>query len=98
MVGRRFSEGLQQSIEAKENVRVQRDTVTEATITFQNYFRLYKKLAGMPGTAEPEAEEFHTIYGLDVVVLPPNQEMIREDYPDQIYQTEIGKFNAVVSE
>jgi preprotein translocase subunit SecA len=98
MEGRRFSEGLHQSIEAKENVRVQRDTVTEATITFQNYFRLYNKLAGMTGTAETEAEEFHTIYGLDVVVIPTNQEMIRDDYPDQIYKTEIGKFNAVVEE
>jgi preprotein translocase subunit SecA len=98
MVGRRFSEGLHQSIEAKENVRVQRDTVTEATITFQNYFRLYEKLAGMTGTAETEAEEFHMIYGLDVVVIPTNMEMIRDDYPDQIYKTEVGKFNAVVEE
>ena len=98
MIGRRFSEGLHQAIEAKENVRVQRDTVTEATITFQNYFRLYDKLAGMTGTAETEAEEFHTIYGLDVVVIPTNKDMIREDYPDQIYKTEQGKFNAVVAE
>jgi preprotein translocase subunit SecA len=98
MVGRRFSEGLHQSIEAKENVRVQRDTVTEATITFQNYFRLYDKLAGMTGTAETEAEEFHMIYGLDVVVIPTNMDMIRDDYPDQIYKTEVGKFNAVVEE
>jgi preprotein translocase subunit SecA len=98
MVGRRFSEGLHQAIEAKEGVRVQRDTVTEATITFQNYFRLYNKLAGMTGTAETEAEEFHMIYGLDVVVIPTNKEMIRQDYPDQIYKTEVGKFNAVVEE
>jgi len=98
MVGRRFSEGLHQSIEAKENVRVQRDTVTEATITFQNYFRLYNKLAGMTGTAETEAEEFHMIYGLDVVVIPTNMDMVRDDYPDQIYKTEVGKFNAVVEE
>ena len=98
MIGRRFSEGLHQSIEAKENVRVQRDTVTEATITFQNYFRLYNKLAGMTGTAETEAEEFHMIYGLDVVVIPTNMDMIREDYPDQIYKSEVGKFNAVVEE
>ncbi|CAN5764600.1 preprotein translocase subunit SecA [soil metagenome] len=98
MIGRRFSEGLHQAIEAKENVRVQRDTVTEATITFQNYFRLYNKLAGMTGTAETEAEEMHMIYGLDVVVIPTNMEMIRDDYPDQIYKTELGKFNAVVDE
>ncbi len=98
MIGRRFSEGLHQAIEAKENVRVQRDTVTEATITFQNYFRLYNKLAGMTGTAETESEEFHMIYGLDVVVIPTNMEMIRDDYADQIYKTELGKFNAVVQE
>ena len=98
MSGRRFSEGLHQAIEAKENVRVQRDTVTEATITFQNYFRLYNKLAGMTGTAETEAEEFHMIYGLDVIVIPTNKEMVREDYADQIYKTEVGKFNAVVEE
>ena len=98
MSGRRFSEGLHQSIEAKENVRVQRDTVTEATITFQNYFRLYNKLAGMTGTAETEAEEFHMIYGLDVVAIPTNKDMIREDYADQIYKSEVGKYNAVVEE
>ncbi len=98
MEGRRFSEGLHQAIEAKENVRVQRETVTEATITFQNYFRLYDKLAGMTGTAETEADELYTIYGLEVVVLPTNKPMIREDHGDQIYRTELGKFKAVVAE
>jgi preprotein translocase subunit SecA len=98
MIGRRFSEGLHQAIEAKEGVRVQRETVTEATITFQNYFRLYKKLAGMTGTAETEEEEFHMIYGLAVVPIPTNQEMIRVDHPDQIYKTEMAKFRAVVDE
>jgi preprotein translocase subunit SecA len=98
MVGRRYSEGLHQAIEAKEGVRVQRENVTEATITFQNYFRLYKKLAGMTGTAETEDEEFLMIYKLPVVVLPTNRPMIREDYPDQIYKTELGKFHAVVRE
>jgi preprotein translocase subunit SecA len=98
MIGRRFSEGLHQAIEAKEGVRVQRETVTEATITFQNYFRLYKKLAGMTGTAETEEEEFHTIYGLAVVPIPTHREMIRIDFPDQIYKTELAKFRAVVEE
>ncbi len=98
MIGRRFSEGLHQSIEAKENVRVQRETVTEATITFQNYFRLYDKLAGMTGTAETEAEELYTIYGLDVVVIPTDRKMIREDKTDVVYRTELGKFNAIVEE
>ncbi|HLT21111.1 MAG TPA: preprotein translocase subunit SecA [Thermomicrobiales bacterium] len=98
MIGRRFSEGLHQAIEAKENVRVQRETVTEATITFQNYFRLYEKLAGMTGTAETEAEELYTIYGLEVVVIPTHKPMIRQDLPDVVYRTEMGKFNAIVEE
>jgi preprotein translocase subunit SecA len=98
MIGRRFSEGLHQAIEAKENVRVQRETVTEATITFQNYFRLYDKLAGMTGTAETESEEFFTIYGLDVVVIPTNRDMIRDDHADRVYKSELGKYNAVVRE
>ena len=98
MQGRRYSEGLHQAIEAKENVRVQRENVTEATITFQNYFRLYDKLAGMTGTAETEDEEFHMIYGLDVVVIPTHRDMIRDDQPDQVYKTELGKFHAVVRE
>ncbi|HET9017526.1 MAG TPA: preprotein translocase subunit SecA [Thermomicrobiaceae bacterium] len=98
MLGRRYSEGLHQAIEAKEGVRVQRETVTQATITFQNYFRMYKKLAGMTGTAETEAEEFATIYNLDVVVIPTNRPMVRDDYPDQVYRTEDAKFRAVVNE
>lgn len=98
MIGRRFSEGLHQAIEAKENVRVQRETVTEATITFQNYFRIYDKLAGMTGTAETEAEEFYTIYGLEVVVIPTNRDMIRLDHADKVYKSEMGKYRAVVGE
>ncbi|MGE3797556.1 MAG: preprotein translocase subunit SecA [Thermomicrobiales bacterium] len=98
MVGRRYSEGLHQAIEAKEGVRVRRQNVTMATITFQNYFRMYEKLAGMTGTAKTEAEEFLRIYNLDVVVIPTNREMIRRDEPDVIYRSEDAKFNAVVRE
>ena len=98
MPGRRYSEGLHQAIEAKERVKVQRESVTLATITFQNYFRLYQKLAGMTGTAATEAEEFAKIYKLEVVAIPTNREMIREDYPDQIYGTEEAKFKAVCNE
>jgi preprotein translocase subunit SecA len=98
MLGRRYSEGLHQAIEAKEGVRVQRETVTQATITFQNYFRMYDKLAGMTGTAATEAEEFGTIYNLEVVVIPTHKPMIRIDYPDQVYRTEEAKFRAVVRE
>src|SRR6266487_5657851 len=98
MPGRRYSEGLHQAIEAKEGVKVQRENVTLATITFQNYFRLYEKLAGMTGTALTEAEEFHKIYKLDVIVIPTHKPMIREDLPDLIYRTADGKFNAVVEE
>ena len=98
MPGRRYSEGLHQAIEAKEGVPVQRENVTMATITFQNYFRMYEKLAGMTGTAVTEAEEFHKIYTLDVVVIPTNKPMIRQDSPDQIYQNEESKFRAVVKE
>ena len=98
MFGRRYSEGLHQAIEAKEHVKVQRETMTFATITIQNYFRMYEKLAGMTGTATTEAEEFHKIYGLEVVEIPTNAKMIREDFPDQIYKNERGKFNAVVNE
>ncbi|WP_376795920.1 preprotein translocase subunit SecA [Thermogemmatispora sp.] len=94
--GRRYSEGLHQAIEAKEGVQVQRENHTYATITFQNYFRLYRKLAGMTGTAITEAEEFHKIYKLDVVVIPPNKPMIRQDLPDLIYRTEEAKWRAVV--
>ena len=98
MPGRRYSEGLHQAIEAKERVKVQRESVTLATITFQNYFRLYSKLAGMTGTAATEAEELDRIYKLDVVAVPTNQPMVRVDYTDQIYKTEEAKFRAVCSE
>ena len=98
MFGRRYSEGLHQAIEAKERVKVQRESVTLATITVQNYFRMYQKLAGMTGTAVTEAEEFHKIYELEVVVIPTNKPMVREDFPDQIYKDEPGKFRAVVRE
>ncbi len=94
--GRRFSEGLHQALEAKEGVRIERENVTQATITFQNYFRLYKKLAGMTGTAATEQEEFHKIYRLEVVVVPTNMPMIRKDANDVVFKTEIAKFNAVV--
>ncbi|MHB1418206.1 MAG: preprotein translocase subunit SecA [Bacillota bacterium] len=98
MFGRRYSEGLHQAIEAKEGVKIERESQTLATITFQNYFRMYKKLAGMTGTAATEEEEFRKIYGLDVVVIPTNMPMVRQDHPDVIYRTEKGKFNAVVEE
>jgi preprotein translocase subunit SecA len=96
MSGRRYSEGLHQAIEAKEGVKIQRENHTLATITFQNYFRLYEKLAGMTGTAITEAEEFHKIYELDVVVIPPNRQRIRQDLPDLIYRSQQAKFRAVV--
>ncbi|TLM99069.1 preprotein translocase subunit SecA, partial [bacterium] len=95
MHGRRYSEGLHQAIEAKEGVPIQRENITLATITFQNYFRLYEKLAGMTGTAMTEAEEFHKIYKLEVVAVPTNKPMIRTDHPDQIYRNEEAKFRAV---
>jgi len=98
MFGRRYSEGLHQAIEAKEHVKVQRETMTFATITIQNYFRMYNKLSGMTGTALTEAEEFHKIYNLEVVVVPTNKPMVREDFPDQIYKDEKAKFRAVVRE
>jgi len=98
MFGRRYSEGLHQAIEAKEHVRVQQESKTFAAITIQNYFRMYNKLAGMTGTAITEAEEFHKIYKLEVVVIPTNKPMIREDYTDQIYKDEEAKFRAVVRE
>ncbi|MCO5222517.1 MAG: preprotein translocase subunit SecA [Thermomicrobiales bacterium] len=98
MEGRRYSEGLHQAIEAKEGVRVQRQNVTMATITFQNYFRMYNKLAGMTGTAETEEEEFLRIYNLPVVVIPTNRPMIRDDFADLVYNTETAKFNAVIDE
>jgi preprotein translocase subunit SecA len=98
MPGRRWSEGLHQAIEAKEGLRIQQETMTLATITFQNYFRLYNKLAGMTGTAATEAEEFSKIYDLDVTTIPTHQPMVRNDMPDRIYKTEAGKFRAVASE
>ena len=98
MFGRRYSEGLHQAIEAKERVKIQRESITMATITFQNYFRMYKKLAGMTGTAVTEAEEFHKIYKLEVVVIPTNKPLIRSEYPDQIYKDEAAKFAAVTRE
>ena len=96
MYGRRYNEGLHQAIEAKEGVKVQNESKTLATITFQNYFRLYKKLSGMTGTAQTEATEFQEIYKLDVVEIPTNKPLIREDLPDSIYRTENGKFMAVI--
>ena len=98
MFGRRYSEGLHQAIEAKEGVKIQRESITLATITFQNYFRLYQKLAGMTGTAATEAEEFHKIYKLEVVVIPTNEPLIRTEHPDQIYKNEKAKFEAVAKE
>jgi len=98
MPGRRYSEGLHQALEAKEAVRVENENQTLASITFQNYFRMYEKLAGMTGTAETEAAEFAKIYKLDVVVIPTNKEMIRNDLPDCIYRTEAEKFRAVARE
>ncbi|HET7026814.1 MAG TPA: preprotein translocase subunit SecA [Candidatus Limnocylindrales bacterium] len=98
MPGRRWSEGLHQAIEAKEGLRVQRESVTLATITFQNYFRLYDKLAGMTGTAMTEAEEFSKIYGLEVVAIPTHREMVRDDEADLVFRNEKGKFNALIDE
>ncbi|MBI4975294.1 preprotein translocase subunit SecA [Candidatus Peregrinibacteria bacterium] len=96
MPGRRYSHGLHQAIEAKENVEVKRESKTLATVSFQNYFRLFEKLAGMTGTAYTEAEEFYQIYGLDVVVIPTNKGMIRADKQDSVYKTQKGKFMAIV--
>lgn len=96
--GRRYNEGLHQAIEAKEGVEVQEESMTLATISFQNYFRLYDKLSGMTGTATTEAEEFHQIYKLDVVEIPSNKPMVRKDHADRIYKSELGKFNAIVRE
>jgi len=98
MFGRRFSEGLHQAIEAKESVRIQNESQTWATITLQNYFRMYERLAGMTGTAWTEREEFHTIYGLDVVMVPTHRPMVRQDHPDLVYKSEDAKFKAVVEE
>ena len=96
--GRRWSDGLHQAVEAKENVRIENENQTLATVTFQNYFRMYKKLAGMTGTADTEAAEFRKIYNLDVVVIPTNMPLIRTNHPDVIYKTEDEKFRAAVRE
>ena len=98
MYGRRYSDGLHQAIEAKEGVKVERESKTLATITFQNYFRMYTKLAGMTGTALTEESEFNTIYKLDVIVIPTNKDMIRKDNPDVVYKNEAGKFSAVIED
>jgi preprotein translocase subunit SecA len=96
--GRRWSDGLHQAVEAKENVRIQEESRTMATITFQNLFRLYKKLAGMTGTADTEAAEFHSTYKLDCVIIPTNKPIVRTDYEDLVYKTEKEKFTAVINE
>ena len=98
MPGRRWSEGLHQAVEAKEGVRVQRESMTMATVTFQNYFRIYDKLAGMTGTAMTEQEEFYKIYGLEVMAIPTHLPMIREDFADLVFRDEEAKFNAVIEE
>ncbi len=98
MPGRRWSDGLHQAVEAKEGVEIAQENQTLATITFQNYFRMYKKLAGMTGTAETEAAEFEKIYKLEVVVIPTNKKLIRHEFPDVVYRTEREKFNAVIEE
>ena len=95
MYGRRYNEGLHQAIEAKEKVKVAGESKTLATITFQNFFRLYSKLSGMTGTALTEEEEFSSIYRLDVVEIPTNKPVSRHDWPDTVYKTEAGKFRAI---
>ncbi|GAF72606.1 unnamed protein product, partial [marine sediment metagenome] len=98
MPGRRWSDGLHQAIEAKENVEIENENQTLATITFQNYFRMYKKLSGMTGTADTEATEFKQIYKLDVTVIPTNREMVRSDHADVIFKSEAGKLKAIATE
>lgn len=98
MFGRRYSEGLHQAIEAKEGLKIQRESKTLATITFQNYFRMYNKLSGMTGTAKTEEEEFKAIYKMDVVQIPTNKPILREDLADVVYKSELGKFNAVAED
>ena len=93
--GRRWSEGIHQAIEAKEGVKIEKETRSSGSITFQNYFRFYKKLSGMTGTAATSAEEFLKVYGLDVIVIPTNRPVIRMDHEDLIFQTEKGKFQAI---
>ena len=98
MPGRRWSEGLHQAVEAKEGVEIQKENQTLATITFQNYFRMYKKLAGMTGTADTEAYEFQQIYGLETVVIPTHQKMIRDDRMDQVFRTSREKYQAIIND
>ena len=98
MEGRRWSDGLHQAVEAKEGVKIERENQTLATITLQNYFRMYEKLSGMTGTAETEAEEFGEVYGLDVIVIPTNRPMVRKDNSDMIYRTLPEKWDAIVNE
>ena len=98
LLGRRWSDGLHQAVEAKENVRIQEENRTMATITFQNLFRLYKKLSGMTGTADTEAAEFHSTYKLDTIVIPTNKPVVRNDFEDLVYKTEREKFTAVIAE
>src|SRR5690554_3743798 len=98
MVGRRWSDGLHQAVEAKEGVQIQNENQTLASITFQNYFRMYEKLAGMTGTADTEAYEFQQIYGLETVLVPTNRPMARDDQNDQVYKTDVEKFNAIVAD
>ena len=98
MPGRRWSEGLHQAVEAKEGVQVKGETQTLATITIQNYFRMYEKLSGMTGTAETEESEFHQIYGLEVSVMPTNKPMVRDDRHDLVYKTRREKYNAILEE
>ena len=98
MIGRRWSDGLHQAVEAKERVPIQQESVTYATVTLQNYFRLYKKIAGMTGTAKTEEDEFQKVYGLDVIVIPTNKPLIRDDQPDQVYRNEEAKWRAVTIE
>src|SRR5207253_1834668 len=98
MPGRRWSDGLHQAVEAKEGVKIERENQTLATITFQNYFRMYKKLAGMTGTAETEAAEFGKIYNLDVIVIPTNKQLLRVENPDLVYRTEKEKYFASADE
>src|SRR6476646_34421 len=98
LAGRRWSDGLHQAVEAKEGVPVQRENQTLASITFQNLFRMYGKLSGMTGTADTEAYEFQSIYGLEVVVIPTNRAMIRKDHPDAVFLNRAGKYRAVINE
>ena len=95
MTGRRFSDGLHQALEARKNLSIQRESITYATITLQNYFRMYEKLSGMTGTASTEAEEMEKIYGLEVIEVPTNKESLRVDYGDHIYINENAKWNAI---